>query len=94
MIKGVIAGVRDLRGTADAVLGNDSMNARIERGEIEGTMKEIRESAPGKDGDRIGYIRYASEEVKERVIGLEEDAEGERKLVRGRGSGLEIDACK
>ena len=70
VIEGVIAGVRDLRGTADAVLGNDSMNARIDRGEIECAIKEIRESAPGKDGVRIGYIRNASEEVRGRVIRL------------------------
>ena len=70
VIEGVVAGARDLRGTAEAVLGNDCMNARIEREEIECALKEIRESAPGKDGVRIGYIRYASEEVKERVIGL------------------------
>ena len=46
------------------------MNAGIDRGEIECAIKEIRESAPGKDGVRIGYIRYASEEVKGRVIRL------------------------
>ena len=70
VIEGVVAGARDLRGSADAVLGNDSMNARIDRGEIECAIKEIRDSAPGKDGVRIGYIRYASEEVKGRVIRL------------------------
>ena len=70
VIEGVLAAARDLRGTAEAVLGNEGMNVRIEREEVECAIKEIRESAPGKDGVRIGYIRYASEEVKERVIGL------------------------
>ena len=70
VIEGVVSGAKDLRGSADAVLGNDSMNARIDRGEIECAIKEIRDSAPGKDGVRIGYIRCASEEVKERVIRL------------------------
>ena len=70
VIEGVLAGTRDLRGSAEAVLGNEGMNARIEREEIECAIKEIRESAPGKDGVRIGYIRYASEEVKVRVISL------------------------
>ena len=68
VIERVVAGTRDLRGSADAVLGNESMNARIERDEIELAIREIRESAPGKDGDRIGYIRYASGEVKDWVI--------------------------
>ena len=70
VIEEVVAGTKDLRGTAEAVLGNEGMNARIERGEIECAIKEIRESAPGKDGVRIGYIRYASEDVKDRVVGL------------------------
>ena len=70
VIEGVVAGTRDLRGSADAVLGNESMNARIERDEIELAIREIRESAPGMDGVRIGYIRYASGKVKDRVIGL------------------------
>ena len=46
------------------------MNARIERDEVECAIMETRESAPGKDGVRIGYIRYASEQVKEGVTGL------------------------
>ena len=70
VIEGVVAGTRDLRGTAEGVIGNDSMNARIERGEVECVIREIRKSAPGKDGLRIGYNTYASEEVKSRVIGL------------------------
>ena len=70
VIERVVAGARDLRGTAEAVLGNDSMNARIEDEEVECAIKEIRDSAPGKDGVRIGYIRYASEDVKSRVIGM------------------------
>ena len=46
------------------------MNARIERDEVECAIMETRESAPGKDGVRVGYIRYASEQVKEGVTGL------------------------
>ena len=70
VIESVVEGARDLKGTVEAVLGNESMNARIEREEVECAIKEIRESAPGKDGVRIGYIRCASEDVKNRVIGL------------------------
>ena len=69
VIEGVVAGSKDLRGSAEAVVGNDSMNARIERGEIECAIGEIRDSAPGKDGVRIGYIRYACGEVRDRIIG-------------------------
>ena len=35
VIERVVAGTRDLRESADAVLGIESMNARIERDEIE-----------------------------------------------------------
>ena len=70
VIKGVVAGVSDLRGTTEAGLGNDSMEARIEREEFEYAIREIWGSAPGKDGVRIGYIGYASEKVRGRVIGF------------------------
>ena len=89
VIEGVVNGVRDLRGTAEAILGNESMNVRIERGEIECAIKEIRESAPGKDGVRIGFIRSASEEVRDRVIRLVqrmfEEGPGDGRIALGRG---------
>ena len=49
VIEGVVVGTRDLRESAVAVLGNDSMNARIQRDEIECAIREIRDLAPGKD---------------------------------------------
>ena len=70
VIEEIVGKVEDLRGSAEAILGNDCMNARIEREEIECAIREIRESAPGKDGVRIGYIRYASEVVRNRVVVL------------------------
>ena len=33
-------------------------------------MKEMRESAPGDDGIRMCYLKDASEEVKEALIGM------------------------
>ena len=38
------------------------------REEIEAAMKKMKESAPGENGVRRGYIRSAHEEVKRRVI--------------------------
>ena len=59
----------DLRGTAEAVIGNITTKARIQHKEVECAIIEIRESAPGKVDARIGYIRYASEEFKDTMIG-------------------------
>jgi len=64
----VIEGVQDLREDERAKEANEWMNETPEREEIETAMKEMKESAPGEDGVRIGYIRYACEEMKERVI--------------------------
>ena len=40
---------------------NELMNAVLEREKIMIAMKEMRGSATGKDGVRIGYIRNACE---------------------------------
>ena len=44
------------------------MNEVPEREEITKAMKELRESAQGEDGVRIGFIRNACEEVKAGVV--------------------------
>ena len=68
VIEDVVGNARDLRGDVRARAANVEMNAVPSRGEIESAMKEMKESAPGEDGVRICYIRYACEEMKERVI--------------------------
>ena len=70
VIERVIEGVKDLRGTVEGVLENERMNMIPEVEEIEKAINEIKESAPGKDGVRIGYIRNASRDVRDRVVGL------------------------
>ena len=55
----------DLRQDERARKANEMMNEVPLREEIEDIMKE---SAPGEDGVRIGYIRSACEKVKSRVI--------------------------
>ena len=63
-----VRNARDLRGEASAREVNERMNMVPSVIEIEAAMKAMKESAPGEDGVRIGYIRYACEEMRERVI--------------------------
>ena len=68
VIEGVIERAKDLRMDAEAIVANEGMNVEPEREEIEEAMKEMKESAPGEDGVRIGYIRNACEDVRTRVV--------------------------
>ena len=36
--------------------------------EIRGAMKEMRDSAPGEDGDRLDYIRKGGAKIIDRVV--------------------------
>lgn len=68
VIEEAVNGATDLREEVRAREANELLNEVPEREEIERAMNEMKESAPGEDGVRIGYIRLACEEVKERVI--------------------------
>lgn len=68
VIEEAVRGAVDLRNDRRAREANELLNEVPEREEIMDAMKEMRESAPGKDGVRIGYIRNACEEVKGKVI--------------------------
>ena len=68
VIEGAVRNARDLRGDVRAIEANESMNRVPSVIEIEAAMKVMKESAPGEDGVRISYIRYACEEMKGRVI--------------------------
>ena len=68
VIQGVIGRVGDLRGNDRAREANERLNEMPESEEIMRAMKEMKESAPGEDGVRVGYILKACREVKEVVI--------------------------
>ena len=63
-----IEGTKDLRYDARAIEANATLNTTPTRNEILEAIKEIRESAPGEDEVRIGYIKMACEEIEEKVI--------------------------
>ena len=60
--------VTDLRNTQKAREANDFMNETPEEEEIMRAIKETKDSAPGKDGVRVGYIREATPEVRQEVV--------------------------
>ena len=68
VIARVIEKVKDMRMDDRATAANERMNEMPEREEIVKAMKEMKDSAPGEDGVRLGYIQNACEEVRERVI--------------------------
>ena len=68
MIVETVNRAKDLRMDVRAQEANEFMNEVPEREEIEEAMKEMKESAPGEEGVRIGYIRFACEEMKARII--------------------------
>ena len=59
VIERVVRGAVDLRNDRRAKEANECLNVVPESEEIREAMKETRESAPGLDGVRIGYIRKA-----------------------------------
>jgi len=69
-IEEVLGRVRDLRGDRRAEEADELMNEEPGEEEIEEAIGEIRESAPGEDGVRIGYIRRACREIRDRVVGM------------------------
>ena len=70
VIGGVIEKVRDLRGCEKAREAYEFMNGELEIEKIEEAMKEMKESAPGKDGIRMCYLKEACEEMKDALIGM------------------------
>ena len=68
VIEEAVNGARDLRGDARAMEENARMNEVPSVEEIEEVMKEMRESAPGEDGVRISYVKYACDEMRTEVI--------------------------
>ena len=68
VLEAAVRNARDLRGDRTAREANEEMNEVPSRIEIESVMKEMKESAPGEDGVRISYIRYACEEMKAEVF--------------------------
>ena len=68
IIEGAVNRVEDLRNTRKASEANEMLNETPEEEEIEAAMKEIKDSAPGKDQVRMRYIRGACQDVKERVV--------------------------
>ena len=63
-----VRGAVDLWNESRAKEENKCLNVVPEGEEIREAMKETRESAPGLDGVRIGYIRKACEGIQGRVI--------------------------
>ncbi|MEL7302028.1 MAG: endonuclease/exonuclease/phosphatase family protein, partial [Pseudomonadota bacterium] len=68
VIEGAVRNARDLREDERAIEANEKMNEIPSVREIVDAMKDMKESAPGEDGVRISFIRYACEELQERVI--------------------------
>jgi hypothetical protein len=68
LIEEAVRRAKDLRENEKAKEANELMNERPEREEIVKAMNDMHESAPGEDGVRIGFIREACAEVRERVI--------------------------
>ena len=80
VVEAAVEEAKDLRGEDGAEEANEYLNMTPEPEEIVEAMGEIRESAPGMDGVRIGYIKQAEGGVRERCVELvrrmfEEDAE-------------------
>ena len=73
MIERVVARAKDLREEEKAVEANEFMNEMPEREEIMETIESMKGSAPGEDGVRIEYLKYACEEVKGRVVSMVQD---------------------
>ena len=68
LLEEVVGRARDLREDGEAIEANEVLNEELAEEEVEEAIKEMRDSAPGEDGVRIGYIRAACREVKEKVV--------------------------
>ena len=68
VIRNAIEGVRDHRGDEKAIEANEFMNQDLSEEEIDCAIREMKESAPGLDGVRICYIKYACDDVRKAVI--------------------------
>ena len=68
MIERAMIGALDLTNDSRAKEANECLNVVPESEEIREAMKETRESMPGLDRVRIGYIRKACEGIQGRVI--------------------------
>ena len=63
-----VGAVRDLRGTEEARDAEALLNETPQEEEIERAVKRMKESAPGKDGVRLCYIKEAPPEVKAELV--------------------------
>ena len=59
--------MRDLRGTQEAREWNEELNRTPEDEEIDGGMRAVKDSAPGIEGVRMGYINLSTQEMKTEV---------------------------
>ena len=59
--------MRDLRGTQEAREWNEVLNRTPEDEEIDREMLAVKDSAPLKDGVRMGYINPSTQEMKSEV---------------------------
>ena len=64
VIERAVRGAVDLRNASRVKGANECLNVVRDSEEIREDMKETRESAPGLDGVRIGYIRKACEGIQ------------------------------
>ena len=67
-IERAVEGVRDMREDQRAVEANEMLNETPGEEEIKKAMKETKDSAPGRDGVRVSYIREATQEMKEEMV--------------------------
>ena len=67
-IEEAVRKVRDLRNTEEAREANELLNETPQEEEILGAMAKMKESAPGKDGVRLCYLREAPPVVRAEVV--------------------------
>ena len=87
VIERAVRGAVDLRNDLRVKEANECLNMVPESEKVREAMKETRESAPGLDGVRIGYLRKACEGIQGRVIEIVQRM-FEMKAGEGGGHGL------
>ena len=67
-LEDILEEVEDISNTDRAREANDLINEEPQEEEIEDTMKEVKDSAPGEDNIRMSYIWHSCREIKEKVV--------------------------
>ena len=67
-IEEAVRGVKDLRRTGEAREAEALLNETPQEEEIERALKKMKESAPGKDGVRVCYLKEAPPAVKAELV--------------------------